>query len=356
MDVASGTTPPHVFLPLRGRLLFIGPTLVSLEDPRLFIDPKLWLSMTSAQVMAIRMRSMSLMRPADPVKGASDPVNERLQEIAIRDGSVDVEVGYRRRGYFRVTDLLAEPVRRAGDLERVIYYSGGRSSRLIEEAYYSRDLKASSAILKLYKGGIGEQKIQQLLSVGALGVQRKLVATRWSITATDSTISQSLLGQVREMQELDTPYIGFFEALSNRFAVVLLPGRLYYEFLESWGPYYGDPCPRVAVDHEGFLGRTDYAEETEGAYYAARLAVAERLVEMKRQARAIVFMEVDRGWIPSLGVWRVREGVREALRRLERADSEASALEQAMGRMKTCRRSWVDSSFSLRQRSLTEFM
>ncbi|MCJ7450432.1 MAG: hypothetical protein MUP58_01695, partial [Candidatus Nanohaloarchaeota archaeon QJJ-9] len=60
-------------------------------------------------------------------------------------------------------------------------------------------------------------------------------------------------------------------------------------------------------------GRTSYAEETAGGYYAARLGVLEKLRKKQRQAKALVLREVtDEYWAP-LGVWVVRETVREAL-------------------------------------------
>ena len=47
-----------------------------------------------------------------------------------------------------------------------------------------------------------------------------------------------------------------------------------------------------SADVEFFSQRKDYASNVTGAYYAARLAVAEFLVEKKRQAAAIVFREI----------------------------------------------------------------
>ena len=64
--------------------------------------------------------------------------------------------------------------------------------------------------------------------------------------------------------------------------------------------------------HEGYEGRTSYVEETAGAYYAARLGVLEHLKERGRQAKALVLREItDDYWAP-VGVWQVREGVRNA--------------------------------------------
>jgi len=68
----------------------------------------------------------------------------------------------------------------------------------------------------------------------------------------------------------------------------------------------------LASANEGYEGRTGYVEETAGAYYASRLGVLEHLQERDRQAKCLVLREVtDDYWAP-VGVWQVREGVRNA--------------------------------------------
>jgi len=63
---------------------------------------------------------------------------------------------------------------------------------------------------------------------------------------------------------------------------------------------------------EGFDGRSGYVDETAGAYYASRLGVLEHLVDRGRQAKCLVLREVsDDYWAP-VGVWQVRESVRNA--------------------------------------------
>jgi hypothetical protein len=66
-------------------------------------------------------------------------------------------------------------------------------------------------------------------------------------------------------------------------------------------------------DYEGNSGRTTYAQ-IGGCYYSARLAVCEQLIKERRQATAIVLREVRPGYIMPVGVWQVRENVRNAMR------------------------------------------
>jgi len=66
-------------------------------------------------------------------------------------------------------------------------------------------------------------------------------------------------------------------------------------------------------DWEGYNGRTTYAE-IGGCYYAARLAVCEQLVKERRQSTVIILREARPGYIMPVGVWQVRENVRNAMR------------------------------------------
>jgi hypothetical protein len=68
----------------------------------------------------------------------------------------------------------------------------------------------------------------------------------------------------------------------------------------------------MASASEGFEGRTGYVDETAGAYYASRLGVLEHLESIGRQAKCLVLREVsDDYWAP-VGVWQIRESVRNA--------------------------------------------
>ncbi len=71
--------------------------------------------------------------------------------------------------------------------------------------------------------------------------------------------------------------------------------------------------PRHMRDYEGFRGRRDYAEDTAGGYYAARLSVLQKLDEIKRTASVLALRFVTKEYWAPLGVWVVREAVKKAL-------------------------------------------
>src|SRR3989475_12532927 len=79
--------------------------------------------------------------------------------------------------------------------------------------------------------------------------------------------------------------------------------------------------------NEGLDGRTSTASLA-GCNYAARLAVGEALARERRQAATVILRETHPGYIMPVGVWNVREHVREALRHLpHRFPSMADTLE-----------------------------
>lgn len=207
-------------------------------------------------------------------------------------------------------------------LEQLQYESNPKVPSSIEHAWSDSDLLAREAIQNLYHDQITPHAIQRVFSVGMLGVEKKrtLVPTKWSITATDQTISNHLLESIRDFSTID--HIEVFEGnfLDNHFTIVLLPTRWSFENMECWqhgsgwnldGSDWFGGC-----DFEGFFGRTKYVEETAGAYFAARLSVCEYLLQQKKQARVWIIRTIGSSYTESLGVWVIRETVKHALNQL----------------------------------------
>jgi hypothetical protein len=104
------------------------------------------------------------------------------------------------------------------------------------------------------------------------------------------------------------------------------------------------PRPEVFGDYELNKGRKNYPANIAGAYHASRLPVLEYLNKIRRQAGAIVFLEVTREWVP-LGVWRFRELARRAL---TGDPSQFTTLEEALSearkRLLIPYRNWASAS------------
>ena len=79
--------------------------------------------------------------------------------------------------------------------------------------------------------------------------------------------------------------------------------------MEAWYPgTVWNPHGRSVVMYsswKGYDGLTTYAK-IGGCYYAAQLAVCEKLVKERRQATVIVLREARPSYIMPVGVWHVR--------------------------------------------------
>jgi len=242
------------------------------------------------------------------------------RELALATTPADVEVGFARKPQGRVAlDDNVQPFGPSAPLRR-LSIDTVKVDQDLDRAFSDTDLKAEGAVLDLYDRGLPVSKIQRAFSVGAFGLKenRKFVPTRWSITAVDDTIGKALREQVKTFPLINEIRVHEAIGFDDRFLVVMIPRPWRYELIEAWYPNtLWNPLGRDIVlfgDHEGFEGRTTYAS-IGGCYYAARLAVGEALHRERRQAAVVILRETHPGYIMPVGVWNVREHVREALRR-----------------------------------------
>ncbi len=319
----EGSSPPALFV---GRFGYpkvsVGPLLSPQHgDTLLFDSPEQWVGRSVQEVVGFRT---NLVRGTQPIRvtEAERPGRtlEDLQLLARAEGSAEAEATFRRapRGRVVISDS-APPIGPSAPLEQVRLDVRRVDDRL-DRLYHDGDANARIAVEELYGRSVPVSRIQRAFSAGTLGRRgrRKLVPTRWSITAVDDLLGRHNLEGVRDLPELGEITLFELTALENRWLLVFLPGSYRYESIEAWYPgTFWNPNPREIVvmgDHEGHRGRTTYAS-IGGCYYAARLATSEALLGMQRQAGVLVLREVHPGEILPLGVWNVREHVRAALKR-----------------------------------------
>ncbi len=171
------------------------------------------------------------------------------------------------------------------------------------------DVKSQTAMLELEKSQIPTQTIIKILSAGLLGNgnKRKLVPTRWAITAVDDTLSKQKLEKIKYFPELSEILLFNAEYLGNNYHFLILPEKFSFEVIEINNTNLG--CWQ---DYESFFGRKNYAESVTGAYYANRLALCEYLERIQRQATCVVFREISPEYTQSMGVGVLRQISREA--------------------------------------------
>lgn len=219
--------------------------------------------------------------------------------------------------------------------------------------------------MDLYNRGVIVSKIQKAFSVGAFGVEKKrrLVPTRWSITAVDDIISKNLREKVKTFPEINEYRVYESIYMDNVFEILMIPSQWSYESMEAWypGTVWNPTGQNIAIfsDWEGNNGRTTYAA-IGGCYYSARLAICEQLQKERRQATAIVLREARPGYIMPIGVWQVRENVRNAMHQKPYIFKNlAESLQFISGRFEIPMQRWILQSQLLKkalfQKKISDF-
>ncbi|MEO9308365.1 MAG: hypothetical protein ABI342_08675 [Nitrososphaera sp.] len=308
----SGSTPPSVFVGAYGYpKVLVGPMLPPLHGDTSILDsPENWTGKSLEDIVNYRL---SLVRGTKSVKinDVGQKYIENLQDMSMSSKSTDAEMELVKNASPVVSIDGESPL--FGPIGEIKSAKFGNSSsdKNIQRAFYDKDLLAQDAVIGLYNRGIEISKIQKCFSIGMFGKDRKLVPTRWSITATDDMVSKSLVKQIVDYDVLDTTLVFSYNHLGNFFCVIMFPSRWMFEMQEAWYDEKGNVG--FGSDFEDMRGLSHYPE-TAGAHFASRLAVSEYLVERQAQAAVMVLREIRPEYAVPVGVWQVREGIRMALK------------------------------------------
>ena len=355
-DNLSGDSPPSVFVGSSGYPRVLAGPVSPPEhgDTTLMDAPEAWAGLTLDQIVARRLR---LVRGVQPIRAdaPSSRYLEGLQELAMSSRPVSAEMKF---------DGVAVPPSRPGPeappfgpVGRLsnASYTGMRAEHRLEKAYYDHDVSARQAIIELYGAKVPISAIQKCFSVGMVGRKRRLVPTRWSITAVDDTLSRDLVERVLDMPLIDGCRVFSHTHLGNAFSVILFPHRWLYEMVEMW---HADNSVAFGADREGPSG-IDHPPAIAGAYFAARLGVVEYLVAKGVQAGVQVLRHIRPEYCIPVGVWQVREGVRAAMAKTPiDAPDRTLALEAAASATGVEARTWSEHSClesMLEQRQITDY-
>jgi hypothetical protein len=369
LEKLEGSSPPSVFV---GRIgypkVYIGPMLPPYHgDTTILDEPEAWIGRPIDEIVGFRyslIRGKTAVNINEPQR--SGRLLDLLQEVAMSTRSVDSEASFihKPRDNLSVDDI-SQPFGPSAPLKS-FRASAGSADRNIERCFYDHSLKANQAALDLHRRGVPVSKIQRSFCLGMFGElpRRKLVPTRWGITAVDNSISLSLLREVKQYEPLDSYRTYFFKNLDNIFLAVFMPGRWSFEWIEAWFPgtvwNSNGVSPQLMGDYEGSKERTTYAE-VGGCYYSARLAAAEKLTSEQHQASVLILREIHKGYIMPVGVWNVRESVRAALgTKPKEFNSLQETLNYAMSKLTIPLNRWIQNSQTLQetllQRRITDFL
>lgn len=353
----SGSSPPSVFVGTYNYpKVNVGPMVPPVHGDTSLLDiPERWVGKSLEEIINFRLslvrgiQKVSVLRP-------EGRFIENLQEVAMSSRPTDSDIEFHKNTVPITTiDGESAPFGPIGEIKKATF-SGSSAQRTIENAYYDKDLKAEDAVLKLYNTGIDLSQIQKCFSIGMFGKKRKLVPTRWSITATDDIISKSLVTEVLDNPLIDCCKVFSFNHLGNLFSIILFPHRWLFEMEEAWYDEQGQIG--FGSDYEDARG-IDHPPTIAGAYFAAKLGVAEYLVKNKTQAAVLVLREIRPEYAVPVGVWQVREGIRAAMKEVPFiASSLDDGINHACKFMSISKSEWLakgDLFKKMKQKTITDF-
>jgi len=355
-DSISGTSPPSVFVgSYNYPKIFVGPMVPPIHgDTSLLDSPEKWTGKSLEEIINFRLNLVRGIQKI-PITQTEGRYIENLQEVAMSSKPTDSDLIFEKALSSSVSlDGESAPFGPIGEIKSA-KFSGTSSVKSIEKIFYDKDLKAQDAVLNLYNSGIEISKIQKCFSIGMLGQKRKLVPTKWSITATDDIISKSLTAEILDYSLIDSCRVFSYEHLGNTFSVVLFPHRWIYEMIEAW---YSNGILGFGSDSEDARG-INHPPAIAGAYFAAKLGVLEYLSEKKIQAGVVILREIKPEYAIPVGVWQIREGIREAMKKNPIiAETFNDALVLASDKMSISKSEWLSHgniSKIIRQKTLSDF-
>ena len=284
----DGSTPPSVFIgSWNYPKVYAGPMIAPQHGNTTIMDrPESWIPEKKTQEEIIRYR-LNLIRGKRSVKVTQleNPFIDKLRDISLSTSSIEseVEFGHAPKGMSFSDEHT--PFGPSAPLER-FDIDNARWDQDLEKVYYDGDLLAADAVVDLHQKGLPFSSIQKAFSVGAMGTKkrRRLVPTRWSITACDSTLGNRLLQKVRDYDVIERCEVREFASLNNYYAVMLLPTAWQYEWMEAFLRIMGNE-ELIFSDFENNGGKKGYSR-VGGCYYSCKMAVLEALAAREEAGRS----------------------------------------------------------------------
>ncbi|MBM3233367.1 hypothetical protein FJZ18_04345 [Candidatus Pacearchaeota archaeon] len=309
----TGSSPPEIFV---GRWNYpnVYTGILSPEEhgeTKYLSSPEIWHEQkrTIPEILSFRNK-LIYGRTQSNIHQLQNKFLSILQEVAMTHKPISTEF------------ILKKPIRQqdeqapnapliahAAEIEKIRLQENPKIRPKVEYLVNDTDAKAVSSLIELEKANIETSTIMKILSAGLLGKKknRKLVPTRWSITAVDDTLSKEKLKRIRLYPEISNIMLFHAEYLGNHYEFLLLPEKWSFEVIEISLKNMG-----IWTDYENFYPRKTYADSVTGAYYANRIALTEYLERIRRQALCLVFREIRPEYTDPLGVGILRQVSREA--------------------------------------------
>jgi DNA repair protein NreA len=348
-----GASPPSVFVGHHGYpKIKIGPMIPPLHGNTSILDsPEKWLGKTIDEIANYRLSLVRGVYKAN-IQEVFGRHIELLQELAMANKPAESEVQFDK---IPIVDI--EQKKNLGfDIDSVTYgfvaslnafkiSSSLSVDKRLEDAFYDKDLHAKEAIVNLYQKDVEISKINRIFSMGMLGLHknRKLVPTKWSISAIDDIISTNLTKEIENYSPIELFEVYQHYHLGNYYSIILIPYNSWiFEMQEGWIDNNGNIA--MGIDYENEV-KLNHHPSIAGAFFAARVSVSEHLNKIKRKAAVLILREIHPEYLMPVGVWQVREGLREALKSpITKFESFEKALSFASTFMSISNKEWIKNS------------
>ena len=357
----SGSSPPEIFVGKWNYPNVYAGILSPQEygDTKIMSSPELWHENKLSIPEIINNRNKLIYgRSKSQIKRPQTKFLSVVQEVAMTHKSIATEFKLKKPITKNLENDPKIPlISNAADVSQIRLQENTSIKPKVDYLVNDVDVKSSVAIQELEKSGISTSNIVKLLSAGLLGLRtnRKLVPTRWSITAVDDALSKEKLKKIRYYSEISEIEVFNAEYLGNHYEFLLLPEKWSFEVIEISTNNFG-----VWHDNESFFERKKYADSVTGAYYANRLALTEYLERNQKQCQCIVMREVRPEYYAPLGVGILRQVSREAFsKQPKKFNNFKDAVEDIQSRLTIHVDNFLSKSIIMqdygKQRKLTQF-
>lgn len=292
--------------------LFIGPGTFEKKEDAIGNEPNKWINNKTTEIENLRRKQIFAFKNYSKIdaKNPSKDIEE-IQNLIKSEKETEVEIDVSTKK-IDLREKISGVDNKAVNLEKIKIIDNIKVSRQVDKITSDKQMKAKDAIIEYFQKTEDVYKIEQLLSMGLLGLKkdRIFVPTRWSITSIDDILGKNLFLEIKNNKIIDRIKMHKYEFYGNKFYAIFLPYSWGFEMQEIVNKEL------VSYDFEINEPKKEYAYQVTGAYYAARLIVLQYLKEKGVCSRIIILRDIDNKYT-SKGVWVIRESIREALKEEE---------------------------------------
>ncbi|MEM1895711.1 MAG: hypothetical protein QXR54_00790 [Nanopusillaceae archaeon] len=305
-DLYGFTPPSNLITEKKYPVVSLGILFSELEDIEFYDNPLFWASNEISIEKIIQYRSSLVNAKRDvPVNlpRKNDKLYERIVEASLSVRAVNLEVKLKKILEAKFIPKISSYYGFVGKLDNIKIIDNPKIPNKVENVI--RDIKAENAIYYLYKSGFSDYYLSRLFSLGLFGLKtnKKIVPSKWSITAVQSIIEKKILKEhYDKLKKINEYFLFNYKFYGNCFYGILMPGNGKVELIEAILP-----GSAYSVNNQLIIGR----DEESGGYFSLKLSFAEYMRDTKIIGNLIVFRIITEEYKIPLGVWVVREGTKK---------------------------------------------